>query len=504
MATFFETINQTTAGAQGGSSAFEALKAKAASRAAAPSNLGIRPIAEPEQRSFFGKAAEFLAPTATRTFGKLSTGEDLTARDILGSALEIGSFLVPVGAVGRGVGLAAKGLGLATKGLGKRALEFGAVGAATGGLAEAGRAVGEGEDIGGIASRTLTGAAVGAPLGAALPLAARGAGKVITGVKSKAAAALLPPTEEQATRAAGTIFQGRTKEAQAGLKVLSKIDTKGVSTYEDLSSVLETNIKNRLAKVDAAFQASSQPIPLKNLAKEVTADFNGRKLSAKVNYVKESLDQLAELYRKTRNPTDQLRIKALTAKARSQGLTPFEINSVAREYGTDFGKKAFNKMGDPLTSVNAVAFENTRKGIKEAARSLLTDDATRQLDKEASELIRTRALADKMREAVNKLEQRVQERGFIEQISRGAAKIADIATFGGPKAFVTKLFFPSNVGLKTMNALDLQQQLAKNLKLIREFQGASDGVLKNKLLNLAKQAGMVKSSTVFGRRPTVK
>lgn len=127
-----------------------------------------------EQRNVFGKVANFLAPTATQSFEKLQEGEKLTGRDILGSALEIGSFLVPVGGIARGLGLAGKG----ALTLGRKAGLGAAVGASSGTLAEAGRAIGEGEDIAGIIGQSLKGAAFGGTIGAAFPFAARGASKV--------------------------------------------------------------------------------------------------------------------------------------------------------------------------------------------------------------------------------------------------------------------------------------------------------------------------------------
>src|SRR3990167_2483540 len=83
------------------------------------------------KRSVFGKIAHFLAPTATQSFEKLTSGEKLTGRDIFGSALEIGSFALPVGAAGRAVSLGLKAakpiVGAVTKPLVRKALEYGTV-----------------------------------------------------------------------------------------------------------------------------------------------------------------------------------------------------------------------------------------------------------------------------------------------------------------------------------------------------------------------------------------
>jgi hypothetical protein len=306
------------------------------------------------------------------------------------------------------------------------------------------------------------------------------------------------PSIEKATSAAGKILQGKTSEAEIGVKTLSKINTKGVKTYDDLSQALNQKITSNLAKVDEAFQTSPEIVPLKKLGQKTTADVGGLKTSVSINYVKTALDHLQELYKKTIEPVEELRIRSLTAKAKNQGLTPNEINFIAREYGTEFGAKAFNpKTGDPLTSVNAKAFENVRKGVKNTARSFLKDETAKGLDTETGNMITTKRLVDRMNEKINSLEQRVIKRGLIEKVARGLAKVVDVVTLGAPKAFITKLFFPSNVGLKTLNSLDLQAQLSKNLKVLQSLENAPDSIIVNTLKNLSDKAGMLDKKIPF-------
>src|SRR3990167_1145559 len=148
-----------------------------------------------KNRGTIGKVAEFLAPTAVHTAEKLAAGEGIGFRDVAGSALEIGSFFIPVGAGVRGVGLAAKGIGLAGKaaarqaakktamGLGSRTLQFAKGGAISGGMAGGGHAIGEGAGAGEVIERTAGGAAGGAAFAAALPGAGAAAGKVFGGAQ---------------------------------------------------------------------------------------------------------------------------------------------------------------------------------------------------------------------------------------------------------------------------------------------------------------------------------
>ena len=193
--------------ATGATDAFSALKSKSS---------GIVPKEEPKKKGIIESVAGFLAPTVTKTVKKIAGGEGLSARDVIGSALEVGSFLVPVGGIARGVGLAAKGLGLAAKGLGRKALEAGALGAATGGLVEAGRAVGEGAGIGETLKRTLTGAAVGAPFGAALPVVGAGARKIANVIKAPIAERAAIKAEQE------TLLKAGAPDARIATKTLGE------------------------------------------------------------------------------------------------------------------------------------------------------------------------------------------------------------------------------------------------------------------------------------------
>src|SRR3990167_9537238 len=162
-------------------SAFDLLKKKVS-----PESI----FKETQPKSVFGKVAEFLAPTVTKTFGKLTDDVkgNVGLRDIIGSALEIGSYALPVGAVGKGVSLAVKAarpvFGSLVKPLLTRTLESAAIGAGAGALGEAGHAVGEGADIGETISRAGAGAFGGGAIGAVIPGAAALGGKVLKGVAS--------------------------------------------------------------------------------------------------------------------------------------------------------------------------------------------------------------------------------------------------------------------------------------------------------------------------------
>lgn len=324
--------------------------------------------------------------------------------------------------------------------------------------------------------------------------------------KLKGSVADATPVAEQASEAAGRIVQGTPKDAAVAQKVFQNIDTSGVKTYEDLSKTLDKNIELNKTKVDTAFEGSTQgPVKLKDLTQTVQTEAAGKTVTAKANYVQKAIGDLKELYQKTNDPVELAKMKAIEEKAKTQGLIPKEINDLSRKYGTEFGDKAFSKAsGDPLTSVNAQAYENTRTGLKTTARNFLEGDEAKALDKQTSDMIRVKKLVDNMDKKVNALQQRVVKRNVIEKIARGIGQAVDFATFGGPKAFIQKLFFPSNVGLKTLNSLDLEAQLSKNLQTISKLQGVSDDTFAQAIINAMKATNNLPNTkvfkgTVFGR-----
>lgn len=215
---------------------------------------------QPEKRKGFGrKVAEFIAPTATRTYEKLKTGEDLTARDIAGSALEIGSFFVPVGATARGLGLAGKGaLTLGRKiGLGA------ATGAIAGGTYEAGRAIGEeGTGVADVIGRTGRGLAFGGAFGGAIPAGIAGA-KAIPGAIRAIPKAFQAAKRgvEVAGRGVVTGARAVTGLAQEGVETVSRRIPEKVGQFVERRAEQQARIKGKPAHVVEAVRKNiDQPI----------------------------------------------------------------------------------------------------------------------------------------------------------------------------------------------------------------------------------------------------
>lgn len=310
----------------------------------------------------------------------------------------------------------------------------------------------------------------GALTGALTAGVAAAAGKLLPANRIISAQQKVVKAGQDLDNLAGQVIQGTADDITKAKKALSSIEVGDIKTYKDLTGALEDQITAVAGKLDEGLQTRGTNLPLEDFA--VTKKVGNKTI--KHNYVDDALKQLDELYEKTNDPVAKATIEEVSEKARSQGLTIKEVNDLARVYGEEFNSKAFSKIsGDPLTSVNAQSFENTRKGIKEAARGLFDNPVYKAADEELSNLIRTRDLVKVMSEKVNQLQQKVQQRGMGEKVGRLIFQIVDKFTGGGLKGFVQS-FVPRGEGLKIMNALDLENALSKNLKII-------DSILKQDL-----------------------
>jgi hypothetical protein len=292
----------------------------------------------------------------------------------------------------------------------------------------------------------------------------------MTGQVSRKTASLLQKTPEIVVpkkapiEATKEVLQGKTKDLKPAIESFRNIELEGVKTFEELKEKMRNTIADLSEKVDTALAQDPTPIPLAQLT--TTATSKGGQTVA-TNYVQTAIQNLNELYQKTGDALKKAEIDELLAKAQTEGLTRLEVNDLSRLYNQEFGSKAFSKMGDPLTSVNAQFYENTRKGLKDVARKGLGGKEALESDKIISSLYNTEKLVEKNVEAVNRLRQKIANRGLFEKTGHFISKYADILTGGTIRGIVGGLL-PRGAGYKTLNALDLEERLADNLKIIQK------------------------------------
>jgi len=304
---------------------------------------------------------------------------------------------------------------------------------------------------------------LGTALGTAIPIVGRG----IPGVVSASKEEVIRQASKDAQRVddlAGQIIQGKKSDIEKAKQALFDIDTSNIKTYSDLKTSLKEKVGSIANKLDAELLKDTRVLPLADLDTVTTVG----NATVRNNYVDDAIDQLTQLYAAINDPANATRITQLRTKAANQGLTVKEVNDLAREHGIEFGQKAFSTSGEPLTSVNAQAFENTRKGLKTTARRVFDNPIYAELDDQLANAIRIRTLANKMEENVNKLRQRVTERGWGEKTGRLVFQALDIISGGTLKGFV-QAFVPRSAGLKILNALDLERSLQTNLEKLQNI-----------------------------------
>lgn len=285
------------------------------------------------------------------------------------------------------------------------------------------------------------------------------------------------PPEPKA--AMGQILQGQTKDISTGFKALKNIDLKDINTYKDFGGRIKEGIGTLAKQVDETLDLDTNLYKQKDLLSEAVTT-GGKKI--KTDYVARGLNQLKELYTSIGDDVEAGNLGELIRKVKTEGLTRRQVNDLARTYGEEFGSKAFGKTGEPLTSINAQLFEGTRKGLKEVARKGMEGTKAKALDENISNLYRIQKLIAKNEEAVNKLSQRIQERGLLEKMGHHASKVADILSGGSLRGMIGGLL-PRGAGYKVMNALDLEQVLSRNLKIIEKALESGDDIATQKIID---------------------
>jgi len=281
-----------------------------------------------------------------------------------------------------------------------------------------------------------------------------------------------PRTKEQAL---GQIAQGKAGDVKQLELALGTVDTSGVKTFKELGDRVNKAIPTLAKQVDDELLKDPTIYNLRQLA---TKETKGGTIAI-TDYVSRALGNLSELYNKIGDNTALGEINEMIARANREGLTRKEVNDISRIYNIEFGSKAFSKIGDPLTSVNAQAYEQTRSGLKNVARQGLGGEEAKAIDEKLSALYDSKRLIDKNIEAVNKLQQRINERGLVEKAGHFVAKYLDVLTGGSIRGFVGGLL-PRGAGYKVMNAIDIESQLRRNLDIIEKAlkEKTDEGLIK--------------------------
>lgn len=291
--------------------------------------------------------------------------------------------------------------------------------------------------------------------------------KTLAEKSAKKSVEALDKNTAKALETAGRIIQGDEEAKNIALEVFKNLDTKGVKTYKELAERMGAKGKELMQQVDDELLKDSKGYSFwDNLVKKEIETAGGTKKITETP-ISDGIEQLKELYEKVGDQISFAKMEGMEDKFAKEGLSLKEMNDLARQYSSEFWKKAFNKMGEPKTSVSSELYESQRKAIKDFVRDKMPDDAVKNLDQQYSQISNTRAWVEKMAEKVNTLTQKTKKKGFLEKAWGLVANVIDKASGWSLKGFIGKLL-PSNVGNKINNSLDMEAELPK---LLKEMQG---------------------------------
>lgn len=268
----------------------------------------------------------------------------------------------------------------------------------------------------------------------------------------------------------GKILQTSPEETVSGERALQSVDLKGVKDYKDLSSRFKTKVDENTVSVDKSLDKDTQPHKAEELSNTNPT---------KTDFTQKAIDQLKDYYTKTENPSQLKKIENIETKYKSKGLTAKEINNLARQHGKDLN--AYNQNGQLASGLTKQAAENVRTGVKEAARSLMPDEDTRSIDKETTDLLKAKELAEEMHEKVEKLKNTIEKPGKLKWLAGKAGKILNTITFRTGEGFI-KSFFPDYLNLgedSKLNPIQLQEQLGKNIEALNALNKMTTPEIKN-------------------------
>jgi len=265
----------------------------------------------------------------------------------------------------------------------------------------------------------------------------------------------------------GKIAQGAKSDIPSFKSGLENLDTSKVKTYSDLSKLADSKIKELSGAQDTLLSQDKNLYKVQSLATKV-----GDKAAAH-NYVIDAVNQLKDFYTKTNDVPNLQKVNDYIDKLdpiKGTGLTLKDVNSIARMHGSDLS--GYNANGELASGLTKQAAENTRQGLKNTVRNLLPDGTSKSLDKSISDIYTVRDLSKDMADKVNKLSQRLQNPNVLQKIG---GVIGKGMRFSGVGDLASNLLGIEKVpGAKTLNPLELEAKLSKNLGRINNALKSND------------------------------
>lgn len=277
----------------------------------------------------------------------------------------------------------------------------------------------------------------------------------------------------------GQVAQGKTGDIPSFGRGLQNLDTSNVKNYTDLNNSASSKISELAKEQDMELDKNPTPHPLSDFDKTIGSG----KGAVKVNYVDQAIKQLQDYYTKTNDVESLSKVNQIAADAQEKGLSAKEINNLARMHGQDLN--GYNANDELASGLSKQAAENTRQGLKADSRGLMDSKMAQNLDDQMSDLYTVKDLSGKMKERVNTLEQRLQKPNILQKLGSLAGKFGRSTGIGD---FVQKLLgFEKTPGATTLNPVELEAKLSRNLAKINTALQKGDAGFINDITNLINE-----------------
>lgn len=280
--------------------------------------------------------------------------------------------------------------------------------------------------------------------------------------------------EAKVDEAVARIIQGTPEDITKAKKALFELTPEQRSStidYKELREAADSNIAALSKKQDAELAQYTEKYTNDTLGKYTKV---GNKTVVE-NPVKDALDGLENAYKMSGEAVNAERIAQLQNKLDTEGLTVQEINRIAKEYGTEYKSRSFDKAGNPKQGFNAESFENVRKGVKDVLRERLPGDVSKTLDESISAQYALKELAGTMEERAFKAYSKLRQKTLKEKVGEigGVAfEAIDLLSLGTFRGFLSKMNL--KVGKKFNDVIELEKELSKNLAQIDKLLAIKD------------------------------
>lgn len=263
--------------------------------------------------------------------------------------------------------------------------------------------------------------------------------------------------------------------AKNAVDAILSIDTNGIKTYSGLKTPLQAQNNIDLAKVTSEL--------LKDTTKYGIESFEITKSGIKFNPVKDAMTSLKELGQKTADTDLLTEIRPFEIKLAKREMVQNDVNELSKIIGRK--QNAFKQSGELLKGTNAIKAENTRRALKDIARTDIPEEVA-NLDKSVSDRINLVNRMDNISNAVGREMQRAENLNILQKGIRFSAKTADLLSGRVVSTILNQLKSSSR-----LSAVEIEKELVKNLKKIQEINRLKDA---NKMQEYLKSIGYFTAS----------